>query len=106
MKGAATADIRLQDGTIVVDDVDFSDVTAFIPLDAGTYDLKITTPDGATTLIDPLPVTFAEGDIVTAFATGEGVNQALGVFAWPVDVEGFFLPLFEEYELFLPVIFK
>ncbi|MFO7680897.1 MAG: choice-of-anchor J domain-containing protein, partial [Chloroflexota bacterium] len=102
--GATTADIRLQDGTIVVDDVDFSDVTAFIPLDAGTYDLKITTADGLTTLIDPLPVTFAEGDIVTAFATGEGVNQALGVFAWPVDVEGFFLPLVNK--LFLPVIFK
>jgi hypothetical protein len=104
--GAATADIRLQDGTIVVDDVDFSDVTAFIPLDAGTYDLKITSADGLTTLIDPLPVTFAEGDIVTAFATGEGANQALGVFAWPVDVEGFFLPLFEEYQLFLPIIMK
>ncbi|MBK8984912.1 MAG: DUF4397 domain-containing protein [Chloroflexi bacterium] len=104
--GMAMADIRLQDGTIVVDDVDFSDVTAFIPLDAGTYDLKITSADGLTTLIDPLPVTFAAGDIVTAFATGDGTNQPLGVFAWPVDVEGFFLPLFEEYTLFLPVIFK
>jgi len=103
--GAATADIRLEDGTVIVDDVDFSDVTAYIPLDAGTYDLKITTPDGATTLINPLPVTFNEGDLVTAFATGEGMNQDLGVFAWPVDVEGFFLPLGDtEYIIYMPVI--
>jgi hypothetical protein len=91
--GSATADVRLQDGTVLLDDVAFGDVTGYIPLAAGEYDLKITTPDGATTLIDPLPATFAEGDIVTAFATGDGANQPLGVFAWPVDVEGFFLPL-------------
>lgn len=103
--GPATADIRLEDGTVVVDDVDFSDVTAYIPLPAGMYDLKITTPDGATTLINPLPVDFGEGDIVTAFATGDGSNQDLGVFAWPVDVVGFFLPLGEtEYSIFLPII--
>jgi hypothetical protein len=105
--GPATADIRLEDGTVVVDDVDFSDVTAYIPLDAGTYDLKITTSDGATTLINPLPVTFNEGDLVTAFATGEGTNQDLGVFAWPVDVEGFFLPLGDTvYTVFMPSIFR
>lgn len=65
--GAATADIRLQDGTLIAGDVDFGDVGAYIPLDAGTYDLKITTPGGDTTLIDPQAATFAEGDIVTAF---------------------------------------
>ena len=91
--GLATADIRLQDGTPVITDVNFSDVTGYLPLPAGTYDLKITTPGGGTTLIDPAPVDFAEGAIVTAFATGEGSNQDLGVFAYPVDVEGFFLRL-------------
>ena len=90
---AATADIRLQDGTPVLLDVDFSDVTEFIPLDAGEYDLTITTPGGGTVLIDPVPVIFAEGDIVSAFATGEGVNQPLGVFALPAGELGFFLPL-------------
>ncbi len=93
--GDATADVRLQDGTVVADDVNFGAVAGFVALPAGEYDLKITTPDGATTLIDPAPVTFAEGDIVTAFATGNGTMQDLGAFAWPVDVEGFFLPLAE-----------
>lgn len=105
--GLATADIRLEDGTLVVGDVDFTDVTGYIELDAGEYDLKITTPGGDTTLINPRAVTFSEGDIVTAFATGEGTNQDLGVFAWPVDVEGFFLPLGPtQHLLFLPIIMK
>jgi PKD repeat protein len=94
--GAATADIRLQDGTPVLLNVDFGDVTGFIPLEAGEYDLKITTPGGAVTLIDPLPVDFAEGMIISAFASGDGVNQDLGVFALPAGVEGFFLPLAEQ----------
>jgi 2',3'-cyclic-nucleotide 2'-phosphodiesterase (5'-nucleotidase family)/subtilisin family serine protease len=89
------ADVRLQDGTAILEDVDFGDVTGFIPLDAGVYDLKITTPGGAVTLIDPLPVDFAEGMIISAFASGEGINQDLGVFALPAGVEGFFLPLAE-----------
>ncbi len=105
--GTALADIRLQDGTPVLTNVAYGDVTGYILLPAGTYDLKITTPGGAVTLIDLEPVTFAAGDIVTAFATGDGSNQALGVFAWPVDVEGFFLPLTPpviEYILYLPFI--
>jgi hypothetical protein len=105
--GLATADIRLEDGTLILGDVNFTDVTGYIELDAGEYDLKITTPGGDTTLINPLPVTFAEGAIVTAFATGDGVNQDVGVFAWPVDVEGFFLPLGETaYILYLPLVAK
>ncbi|MBE2198540.1 MAG: DUF4397 domain-containing protein, partial [Anaerolinea sp.] len=91
--GLATADVRLQDGTPVVTDVNFSDVAPYLELPAGTYDLKITTPGGATTLIDPMPVTLPAGAIVSVFATGEGNNQALGAFAWPSDDVGFFLPL-------------
>jgi 2',3'-cyclic-nucleotide 2'-phosphodiesterase (5'-nucleotidase family) len=98
------ADIRLQDGTPVITDVPFGAVTAYIPLDAGTYDLKITTPGGAVTLIDPLPVVFAEGDIVSAFAVGDGVNQPLGVFAWPSDEVGFLLPLEGPKMVYLPLI--
>jgi PKD repeat protein/subtilisin-like proprotein convertase family protein len=92
---AVLADVRLQDGTPILENVDFGDVTGFIPLDAGTYDLKITTPGGDVTLIDPLPVTFDEGMIISAFASGEGSNQPLGVFALPAGVPGFFLPLEE-----------
>jgi hypothetical protein len=103
--GNATADVRLQDGTPVLTDVNFADVAPYLELPAGTYDLKITTPGGGTTLIDPLAVTFADGDILSAFATGEGVNQPLGVFALPAGMEGFFLPL-NVAQLYLPIIAK
>jgi len=88
----------------VITDVAFGAVTAYIPLDAGTYDLKITTPGGAVTLIDPVPVNFAEGDIVSAFAVGDGVNQPLGVFAWPSNEVGFLLPLEGLKMVYLPLV--
>jgi hypothetical protein len=98
------ADVRLQDGTEVLTNVVFSDIsTTYFELPAGTYDLKITTPGGATTLIDPLPVTLNDGDILSAFATGEGANQSLNVFALPSGQEGFMLP---ELRIFLPIIFN
>jgi len=96
------ADIRLQDGTPVITGVPFGTVSGYIELPAGTYDLKITTPGGAVTLIDPLSVTFNDGDILSAYAVGDGVNQSLGVFAWPNGVEGFLLPL--KAYVFLPVV--
>jgi hypothetical protein len=49
-------------------------------------------------------VTFNAGDIVTAFAVGDGVNQPLGVFAWPSGVPGFLLPLKTYGTVFLPLI--
>lgn len=103
--GPATADVRLQDGTPVLENVNFGDVTGFIPLPAGTYDLKITTPGGAVTLIDPLPVTFAAGQIVSAFATGDINNQGTSAFALPAGAPGFFLPL-TTYIQYLPVVFN
>ena len=87
------ADIRLQDGTPVITDVPFGAVADYIELAAGEYDLKVTTPGGGTTLIDPLPATFNAGDIVSAFGVGDGANQPLGVFAWPAGVPGSLLPL-------------
>ncbi len=90
--GTASAEVRLADGSLI-QAVDFGDVTAFIELEAGTYDLQITAPGGSPVLIDPVPVSFEAGDVVSAFASGDGVNQALGVFAWPPDTEGFFVPL-------------
>ena len=56
--------------------VNFGDVTGYIELDAGTYDLIITTTGGGDILIDPRPVTFAEGEVVTTFATGDGANKS------------------------------
>ena len=87
------ADVRLQDGTVILDDVSYGDIAAYYPLPAGTYDLKVTTPDGSTTLIDLMPVTLGAGDIVSLFAVGDGTNQPLGAFALPAGVEGDLLPL-------------
>ena len=103
--GNATADVRLQDGTPVLTGVNFGDVTGFLPLPAGTYDLKITTPGGANTLIDPLQVTFDEGVIISAFATGDKNNQPVGAFALPAGDPGFFLPL-TVYDVYLPAVFN
>jgi predicted outer membrane repeat protein len=91
--GSAPADLRLQDGAPVLTGLSYGDVSGFIPLDAGVYDLKITTPGGAITLVDPLPVSFAEGQVVTVFAVGDGSNQPLGVFAWNAGEPGALLPL-------------
>jgi hypothetical protein len=105
--GGATADVRLADGTPVLEGVEFGDVASFIELPAGTYDLIITAPGGEPTLIDPRPVTFSEGQIISAFATGEGTNQALGIFAWPPNATGFFLPLTtDETLIYLPLIVR
>jgi subtilisin family serine protease len=101
------ADVRLQDGTIILDDVPFGAVASYVELPAGSYDLKITSPDGSVTYIDPLPVTFNDGDIVSAFAVGDGANQPLGVFAWPSGVAGFLLPLAQPSEggmIYLPLV--
>ncbi len=101
------ADIRLQDGTPVLENVPFGAVNTRIELPAGEYDLKITTPGGEITLIDPAPVTFAAGDVVSAFAVGEGINQELSVFAIINGAEGVFIPdapAGGSVQIFLPVI--
>lgn len=90
---ATLADVRTQDGTVLLDDVPYGAVATLPLLPPGTYDLKITSADGSVTLIDPMPVTFNADDIVSVFATGDGANQSLGVFALPSGAIGDFLPL-------------
>jgi Zn-dependent metalloprotease len=102
--GAALADVRLQDGTPIITNVPYSLVSPYLTLPAGLYDLKITAPGGSPTLIDPLPVTLNSNDILSVFATGDGVQQKLGVFAWPSNQAGFFLPLMKY--LYLPLILR
>ena len=81
--GDTAVSVRLDDGTVVngLSSVEFKVDSGFFELPAGTYDLQIATPDGSTTLINPEPVTLADGDIVTLFAVGDGANQDLGVTA-------------------------
>lgn len=90
----ASAEVRLADGSLIAA-VDFGDVAA-LDLAAGSYNLTITAPGGEPVLINPIPLSFDGGEIISAFATGDGVNQDLGAFAWPSDAVGDFLPLLIE----------
>jgi hypothetical protein len=101
---ATLVDVRLQNGTPVITNVPYSLVSPYLTLPAGVYDLKITAPGGAPTLIDPWPITLNSNDILSAFATGDVINQPLGVFAWPSNQPGFFLLLTKF--VYLPLIVR
>ncbi len=75
--------IRTDAGDLVagLTGVEFGMESGYIELPAATYDLNVATPDGATRLIDLAPIALNDGDIVTVFAIGDGVNQDLGFFA-------------------------
>jgi hypothetical protein len=72
-------DIRTDDGTLVVPNVTYKTVSPYVPLPAGVYGLKITTPGGGLVLADLDPFLLTEGDIIGAFATGDGGNQPVQV---------------------------
>jgi hypothetical protein len=96
------ADVRLQDDTIILDDVPYGAVDDYLELEEGLYDLKITTADGSVTLIDPRPVMFNDGDNLSVFAVGDVTNQPADAFALPLGQPGFLLP--EGYAIYLPII--
>ena len=77
---ATTVDVRTDAGAVVVNDVQYKGYTdPYLSLPAGVYDLKLTTPDGATDLFDISPLLLADGEIVSVFALGDIVNQPLMV---------------------------
>ncbi len=85
---AATAvSIRTDAGDIVggLGEVPFPVASGYLEVPAGTYDLKVSSPDGSLNFIDPEPVAIPDGAIVTVVATGDGVNQPLGITALPLS---------------------
>jgi hypothetical protein len=95
---ATTVDIRTDDGTLVVPDVPYKAFTdPYLSLPVGIYDLKITTPGGGVDLLDIPPFFLGNGQILGAFAIGDGANQAITV-----------LPLVyapgEAYYLYFPTV--
>lgn len=80
--------IRTASGDVVggLSDVPYPVASEYLQLPEGTYDLKVTSVDGSTNLIDPLPVDLSAGAILTLFAVGDGVNQPLGILALPVGL--------------------
>jgi len=92
---ATEVDIRTDGGDVVggLTNVPYKGNSGFLALPAGTYDLKVTTPGGALTLIDLAPVTLNDGDQVTVFAVGDIVNQPVGAIAVFGDGTSAVLPL-------------
>lgn len=92
---ATAVSVRTQDGAVVagLSSVQFAQSSPYFEAPAGVFDLKISTPDGATTLIDPAPVTLAAGTVVTLFAVGDGALQPLGITAVFGDGTSAVLPL-------------
>lgn len=93
--GDTEVDIRFDEGGALpgLTNVPYKVDSGFFPLDAGTYDLQVTTPGGGTTLIDPAPVTLNAGDVVTIFAVGDITNQPVGAVAFFEDGTVVDLPL-------------
>jgi len=58
--------------------------SGFFEIPAATYDLKVASNDGSVNLIDPLPAALPAGAAVTLYAIGDGMNQPLGIIAFPV----------------------
>lgn len=58
--------------------------SGFFDLPAGEYDLKVASNEGSVNLIDPLPAALPAGAAVTIYAIGDGMNQPLGIIAFPV----------------------
>lgn len=87
--------VRTEEGAVVngLGSVQFGQDSGFFELPADTYNLKISTPDGATTLINPAAVPLPAGAIVTLFAVGDGSNQPLGITAVFGDGTSAILPL-------------
>lgn len=98
-------DLRSDDGTPVLTNLPYSVVLSALPTFIGTYDLKITAPGGTPTYFNLPPLNFVGGEIVTVFATGDGVNQPIGVFVWASDGIGYFLDE-EIFVLYMPLILR
>jgi len=83
---ATEVSIRTADGMLVngLTGVPYNVDSGFFEVPAGEYDLKVASNDGSVNYIDPLPAELPAGANVTLFAVGDGVNQPLGIIAFPV----------------------
>jgi hypothetical protein len=83
---ATEVSIRTAGGDVVngLVGVPYGVASGFFQVPAGTYDLKVASNDGSVNYIDPLPVDLPAGADVTVFAVGDGINQPLGLIAFPV----------------------
>ncbi len=83
---ATEVSIRTVDGMLVngLQGVPYNVDSGFFEIPAGTYDLKVASNDGSVNYIDPLAAPLPAGADVTVYAVGDGINQPLGIIAFPV----------------------
>jgi hypothetical protein len=60
--------------------------SGYLEVPADTYDLKVSSNDGSVNFIDPLPAALPAGAVLTLFAIGDGINQDLGILAYPLGL--------------------
>jgi len=60
--------------------------SGYLEVPADTYDLKVSSNDGSVNYIDPLPADLPAGAVLTLFAVGDGINQDLGILAYPLGL--------------------
>jgi hypothetical protein len=77
--------IRSDDGMLIggLDNLSYGEFSDIMEVPAGTYNLKVSTPDGSTNLIDAAPVELMAGESVTIFAVGNSIGQPLALVAIP-----------------------
>lgn len=83
---ATEVSIRTAGGSLVngLTGVPYNVDSGFFQIPEGNYDLKVASNDGSVNYIDPLPADLPAGADVTVFAVGDGINQPLGIIAFPV----------------------
>ena len=83
---ATKVSIRTSDGQIVAGlaSVPYKAYSDVLSLPAGTYHLKVASPDGTTNFIDAAPVALPAGASITVFAIGDVTHRPLGLTAVPV----------------------
>jgi len=83
---ATEVSIRTDGGDLVngLTGVPYGGDSGFFEIPAGNYDLKVASNDGSVNYIDIDAVDLPEGANVSVYAVGDGINQPLGVIAFPV----------------------
>jgi Domain of unknown function (DUF4397) len=83
---ATEVSIRTDGGDLVngLTGVPYGVDSGFFAIPAGNYDLKVASNDGSVNYIDIDAVDLPAGADVTVYAVGDGINQPLGVIAFPV----------------------
>ncbi len=74
-------DVRDAEGEVFggLEDVAYGTVSDYLEVAPDTYDLTVTTPGGATEVLDIPPVSLAAGEVATLYVVGDAVNQPLDV---------------------------